>query len=100
MAKRARKKPKKPEVACDQWERGVCRWWTREHQQVLYCPQPRAANAPPGECCHHPKHRWRERLTEMSQAGVKLRRYGAKLKEEGFIARLWAAFLRKKVQSD
>lgn len=86
---------KKP-TTCDQFERGLCKPLSIASGCASYCPPERAENLQPGECCHHPGYRWREKLTEMSQAGVKLRRYGAKLRDFEFVAKLYEAFRRAK----
>ena len=85
-------------ISCDQFETGVCRRLTSQKGEVVYCPPERARHAPPGECCHHPRYRWREKLTEMSRAGVKLRRYGDRLKDPEFLDRLYRAFLNARAR--
>lgn len=80
---------------CDKWKHGVCLQLAKEAGEAVYCPLARAAHAAPGECCHHPLRIVQLRLTEMTQAGIKLDRYSERLKDPEFVDRLYSAFLRK-----
>lgn len=85
-------------VRCSEWSSGVCSAIAQAHQTVVYCPRSRAENCGPGQCCHHPLYAVRPRLLEMKQAGVKLRRYGSRLKDPAFVARLYQAFLKARAR--
>lgn len=79
---------------CDKWKSGLC----AAIPAPTYCPQARAQNAGPGECCHHPLFVVRPRLAEMKAAGVKLARYGEKLRDPGFVDKLYSAFLKARAK--
>lgn len=74
---------------CDKWREGMC----ASSGAALYCPLERADNCPSGSCCHHPLFDVRPKLEEMNRAGIKLARYGERLKVPGFVDKLHSAFL-------
>lgn len=78
-----------PAVKCDRWRGGIC---LAVPQAVTYCPRARAENAAPGMCSHHPIWGTRPMLAEMKAAGLKMKRYGVKLRDPEFVARLYTAF--------
>ena len=92
----ARKKSIRTTLQCNQWNRGVCRAEAEKRKIVMYCPRERAEGLRSGECCHHPLYRIRPLLETLRSGGVKLRRYGAKLRDPEFVIKLHATYLRVK----
>ena len=80
-------------IRCDKFKSGICAA-EAALGHVVYCLRARAEFAGPGQCCHHPLRRVRERLETLKSAGVRLARYGKRLRDEAFVDRLYRAFLR------
>jgi len=81
--------------SCDKrTSRGVCREIVARLAVVEYCPAARAKHCAPGNCVHHPLRGLKTRLAEMKRGGINLRRYGSRLRDPGFVDKLYRAFLR------
>ena len=88
MAKRRAK-------SCDKLgEHGICLAIVVVLEKITYCPAGRAESCSPGACCHHPLFRIKPLLREMGEAGIELRRYGAKLRDPDFVDRLYQEFVK------
>lgn len=87
MVAKKRAKKSRPK-GCPWWSEGACRAEAAKGA-VVYCPRERAAALFPGECCHDPVRA----VKEIKAAGVKVSKYGKKLKDPVFVAKLKKEFL-------
>ena len=99
MKGKKRRRTPRSKIQCNEWDRGLCRAVSKDQGTPLYCPVVRAAHALPGECCHHPNFDKRNMLEEMKKGGVDLSKFVDRLRQPGFIERLYQAWLRKSGKS-